>query len=99
MTDQLPPPGQDDEEIEALAMLVAQNLNDGEDPQQIAQQLVDNGWEPSDANGFVGSIQAQLAGRTASQGGGEGMGWLIWIGALLVINLLSYVFNWGFWLY
>jgi len=27
--------------------------------------------------------------------GGGGMGWLIWIGGLLLINL----FNWGFWLY
>jgi len=31
--------------------------------------------------------------------GSGGLGWLIWIGALLVINLLSYLFNWGFWLY
>lgn len=30
---------------------------------------------------------------------GGGMGWLVWIGALLLINGLSYAFNWGFWLY
>ena len=31
--------------------------------------------------------------------GGGAMGWLIWIGALLLINFLSWAFNWGFWLY
>jgi hypothetical protein len=30
---------------------------------------------------------------------GGGRGWLIWIGALLLINGLSYAFSWGFWLY
>ncbi len=30
---------------------------------------------------------------------GGGMGWLIWIGALLLINLGSYLFDWGFWFY
>ncbi len=30
---------------------------------------------------------------------GGGMGWLMWIGGLLLINGLSYVLNWGFWLF
>ncbi len=34
-----------------------------------------------------------MAGR-----GGIG-GWIGFIGLLLVVNLLSYLFNWGFWLY
>jgi len=34
-----------------------------------------------------------------SDGEGGGMGWLIWIAVLLLINGLSYAFNWGFWLY
>ena len=25
--------------------------------------------------------------------------WLIWIGLLLLINLLSWIFDWSFWVY
>ena len=32
-------------------------------------------------------------------GGGSGMGWIVWIGALLLFNGLSYVFNWGWIIY
>jgi len=30
---------------------------------------------------------------------GGGMGWLIWIGALILINVLSWAFDWSFWIY
>jgi hypothetical protein len=100
MSQQGPPPGQEDDEIQGLAILVAENLQKGESPQEIAQQLVENGWEEDDAVGFVGSIQRQLESHQQSgRGGGGGMGWLIWIGAILLINALSYLFNWGFWIY
>ncbi len=92
-------PGQDDDEIQDLAMLVAKNLADGESPDTIVNQLVDSGWETDDANSFVASIQHQLAQMQSHQGDGEGMGWLLWIGGILLINLLSYLFNWGFWIY
>lgn len=26
-------------------------------------------------------------------------GWLVWIGILLFINLLSWIFDWSFWVY
>lgn len=32
--------------------------------------------------------------------GGDGLpGWVIWIGILLLINLLSYIFDWPFWIW
>jgi len=96
---QVPPPGQEDDEIEGLAILVAENLQEGEDPQVIAQQLVDNGWKEEDAIGFVASIRRQLENQNAPQADGDGMGWLMWIGGVLFINLLSYLFEWGFWIY
>ena len=100
MSQQEPPPGQEDDEIEGLAMLVAENLQKGESPEEIAEQLVESGWEQNDAIGFVGSIQRQLESHQQSGGrGSEGMGWLVWIGGILLINALSYVFNWGFWIY
>ena len=32
------------------------------------------------------------------EGGGVG-GWVIWLAVLIGVNVLSYLFNWGFWLY
>lgn len=34
-----------------------------------------------------------------SGGGNRAAGWLIWIGILVGVNVLSAVFDWGFWLY
>ena len=34
-----------------------------------------------------------------SNGGGGILGTLGFIGILLVVNLLSYLFGWGFWIY
>lgn len=36
---------------------------------------------------------------SGSGGSSRGMGWLIWIGIIIGVNVLSYVFHWGFWLY
>ena len=33
-----------------------------------------------------------------SKGGGGG-GWMVWIGILLLINLLSWALDWSVWLY
>ena len=38
----------------------------------------------------------------SQEGGGGGGGIMGWVGLLVVlgvVNLLSYLFNWGFWLY
>ncbi len=35
-----------------------------------------------------------------SEGKGGGcVGWLVFIGILLIINFLSWVFDWSFWIY
>ena len=93
------PPGLADDEIEEFSQLVATSLAKGDDPAQVAQTLIDSGWEPDQANAFVGAIQQQLLQAQGSSGGSESMGWLVWIGALVGINFLSWLFDWGFWLY
>ncbi len=100
MTQELPP-GQSDDEIQDLAVLLAENLAKGEDPDVLAKQLVDSGWEEDDAKSFVLSIQDQMmqAQSASGGGGGEASGWLLWIGGICGINLLSYLFGWGFWIY
>jgi len=86
------PPGQEADEIEGLTMLVSENLQDGESPDEIVQQLVSNGWEEDDAIGFVDAIQYQIQPSEES-GGGAGMSWLIWIGIILLFKFLSYLFD------
>ena len=98
------PPGSDDAEIQDLANLVAQGLIDGESQTSIVADLTRNGWQEDEATEFVSSIKHELMRRSDqanhdSGWSGEGMGWLLWIGGILGINLLSYLFNWKFWIY
>lgn len=37
--------------------------------------------------------------RSGGGGGRSGLGWLIWLGVIVGVNVLSWAFNWGFWLY
>ena len=96
-------PGTDSqEEMQELAQLVADALYSGESREKVIGDLVNNGWDEESANGFVSSVEQVIYAehqQTSGHDGGGGLGWLVWIGALLVINGLSYVFNWGFWLY
>ncbi|MEO8498035.1 MAG: hypothetical protein ABI614_23465 [Planctomycetota bacterium] len=91
------------EELDALARLVTESLAKGENIADVSAQLVNNGWEQGAADEFVGQIalhRASAPRRVApSKDGGGGMGWLIWIGVIILINVLSQVFNWGFWIY
>jgi len=42
-----------------------------------------------------------MDGDSGYQGSGDGgaAGWMIWVGILLLINLLSFLFDWPFWIY
>ena len=93
------PPGQAADEIQALTQVVSDSLAKGEDPQKIARQLIDSGWEPDQANSFVGSIHQHMFEEQSPGRESESKGWLVWIGAIVGINFLSWLFNWGFWIY
>jgi hypothetical protein len=34
-----------------------------------------------------------------SENSSGGSGWLLWIGVLILINFLSWLFDWSFWVY
>ena len=95
MADYKLPPGQDADEIEELAEMISENLDEGVDPGQIIGQLVDSGWEEGDAVAFVVSIgrknekPVELVSQSRDK---NGYGWLIWIGFLL-FSLLRYFFE------
>jgi hypothetical protein len=96
------PLGQETDEIQGLTQVVAESLARGDDPSAIAQKLIDSGWEPDQAHAFVGSIHQQMYENAPSAAGGqegESGGWLLWIGGILGINFLSWLFDWGFWIY
>lgn len=99
--DQVTP--EEQKELEELAGHVANALASGETQAQVSQELVKGGWEQADAKAFVSSVAAHVESarkQHARSGGGSGVpGCLIWIGILLLINFLSYLFDWPFWIY
>jgi hypothetical protein len=93
------PLGQESDEIQGLTEVVAESLAKGDDPAAIAQKLIDGGWEPDQANAFVASIHQQIYENANAGQEKESGGWLLWIGGILGINFLSWLFDWGFWIY
>jgi hypothetical protein len=91
------------EEQQELAGLIAESLAKGETPEEISQKLVENGWEQEAADEFVNTVAHYVASaeRSASysRGWDGGMSWAVWIGVILFINLLSWLFNWDFFIY
>ena len=54
----------------------------------------ERGYAVETLSGGLEVIVSGNAGR-----GSSGMGWLVWIGVIVGVNVLSYAFDWGFWLY
>ena len=94
----------EDEEMQELALLVSEALARGDSRESIVADLSQNGMSDSDAEEFVSLVEYQMyqvdTGSAQHGGGGDGgLGWLIWIGAIVGINILSHIFNWGFIIY
>ena len=87
-----------DEDIEQFVSAVADQLAAGVPQSEVVDQLVESGWEEDEARQLVQDIGRKVT-AAGSSGGGEGMGWLLWIGILVGVNVLSYLFDWPFWLY
>ncbi len=96
---------EDEKALNQLVNAVAKALAGGQSKGSIVKQLVEDGWEQSAAEDFVGNVEREVRAAQA-RGGGEGRSflggagsWLIWIGLLLFVNFLSWVFDWSFWIY
>ena len=92
---------EDEAAFEELVQHVAQALAGGATPNDVVAGMVENGWEEDDAREVVGRIAMQMseAGAAQKESGGGGGGWLLWIAIIIGINVLSYLFNWSFWIY
>ena len=76
---------------------VAAALAAGRRRSEVIQDLVDQGQDVAEASELVIDVH-QAMQEQASQGGGGGFrlpGWVIWIGALVLFNVCSYLFGWG----
>jgi len=94
----------EDDEMQELAQLVAEALARGDSRESVIEDLSKNGMSDSDAEEFVSLIEFQMyqidTGPTHHGGGGDGgLGWLVWIGAIIGIKVLSQIFGWGFVIY
>jgi len=93
----------ENEEMQELAQLVSEALARGDSRESVIADLSQNGMSDNDAEEFVSLIEYHMyqvdAGAAHQGGGGGGMGWLVWIGAIIGINILSQIFNWGWVIY
>ena len=76
---------------------------EGKDDYAIEQELLMKGLDQDEARKVIARANAttlSASGQEKEEKQGNGMwGWLIWLVALGVINLLSYLLDWNFWLY
>jgi hypothetical protein len=98
-----------------LAALVAQvqaAADSGELPSRIRMRLVVEGVEPETADAIVARVyhaqplseryreaSRDRVARIHREEGGSGASWMFWVGGLVVLNVLSWLFHWGFWIY
>ena len=94
-------PEHDDATIQQAAKKAAEGLLSGRPRTSVANDLAADGWSEGDANELVlGVEEAILEDADESDDNGSGIGgWVTWIGVLVVINFLSWTFDWPFWIY
>lgn len=102
------------ESMEQAFQAVAKELAKGRPWQAVAHELTQAGWQRPEAAEFVQGVERELrewerqqrasastAGATTAhqaQGGALGS-WVVYVGILIGINVLSYIFDWPFWVY
>jgi len=105
--------GNDEEALRQTYNYASDLMNQGLSDNDIKQSLLNRGLDDAAASniiynlkqerirlgGGVGSSQSQQTYSDADQGGGGFPSWLIYIGILILVNVLSAAFGWGFWLY
>jgi len=78
---------------------------EGKSDWEIEQELLMKGLDQDEAQTMIAKTDRAMARqasgeeRQSSSGLGAAGGWLIWIGVLILINVLSYAFDWPFWIY
>ena len=90
----------EDDEMDALAQLVAEAILSGDSRDSILADLSNNGIPEDEAEDLVSLVELQLFQVDVadshpvggSSDGGGGMGWLIWIVVIVVFKILANFF-------
>jgi hypothetical protein len=102
--------GNDDEILRQNYNYASDLMNQGISDHDVKQSLINRGVDDALASSIVfnlkqernrlsgGSGQTQSTYADSDNGGGF-PSWVLYIGGLILINILSAVFGWGFWLY
>lgn len=91
-----------DEVVDQIYGYAADLKKAGQTDIQIIKALQEKGLDAESSKTVVDNLNNMIAERQAEieeEEGGSGMGWLIWIGILILVNVLSFVFDWGFIIY
>ena len=86
-----------EEEMQELAVLVAEALQGGESREQVVADLAKNGLGDLEAEEFVTSVEYQLyqvhTPVSKVDDGNSGMGWLVWVAVGVGVKVLSWLFE------
>lgn len=89
---------------EQILLFAMYQIDAGKSDYEVEQALLMKNLNQEEAQIVI--KQAHLAIRRSQQEGaqhgdeGSGVsGWLVWIGILILINILSAIFDWPFWIY
>lgn len=93
-----------EEQMQGLTDWILEEKQAGKTDLEIKNQLVEKGVEPTAASDLIEKINQRIAQRVQQEVGDDDEGggfpsWIIYILLLLGINLLSYIFDWSFWIY
>ena len=66
---------------------------------EIEENLMQQGLDKEGASAIVKATKNADLQYTEKDSGSGGMGWLIWILVLIVVNVCSAIFDWPFWIY
>ncbi len=90
-------PEEEKQLTEQIIAFIIESKNQGKSDSQIKHALIEKGMDEDTARGWIKSVTPHI---TENDSGGSSVpGWLIWLGILGVVNLLSYLFDWPFWVY
>ncbi len=87
---------------EELYKLTVSRVQRGVGDYEIEQELLMKGMNQEEAQKLIKFAKngAKASAREMNEDGGSGIGGIfIWIGVLALVNILSYVFDWPFWIY
>lgn len=91
-----------DEMVDQIYGYAADLKKAGQTDLEIINALQEKGLDADSSKTVVDNLNNMIAERQAEieeEEGGSGMGWLVWIGILILVNVLSFVFDWGFIIY